>query len=123
MKNWIDYSKPQENGNKVDLRWIEITDAKGTGMRLTSEGGLSANALPFSADEMSGCAYSWQLPERSAVHLNIDHAQMGVGGDNSWGDIALPKYQLRAKNITFNTPLRRFNPNRMATNLVILKKK
>ena len=101
MENWIDYSKPQENGNKVDLRWIEITDAKGTGLRFTSEGSLSANALPFSADEMSGCAYSWQLPERSAVHLNIDHAQMGVGGDNSWGDIALPKYQLRAKKYTF----------------------
>lgn len=95
--NWVDYSKPQENGNKVDLRWIEITDAEGAGLRFTSEKLLSANALPFSADEMSGRAYSWQLPDPSAVQVNIDHAQMGVGGDDSWGNIALPQYQLRER--------------------------
>ncbi|NCG09024.1 MAG: beta-galactosidase, partial [Verrucomicrobia bacterium] len=101
LENWVDYSKPQENGNKVEVRWIEITDAQGTGLRFTSKQGLSANALPFSACEMSGHAYSWQLPEPTAVHLNIDHAQMGVGGDNSWGDIALPEYQLREKTYRY----------------------
>ena len=39
---------------------------------------------------MSGRAYSWQLPDPSAVQVNIDYAQMGVGGDNSWGKLPFP---------------------------------
>ncbi|CAI8364429.1 MAG: Beta-galactosidase [Opitutia bacterium UBA7350] len=101
LENWVDYSKPQENGNKVAVRWIEITDNDGSGLRFTNKNGLNANALPFSALQMSECAYSWQLPRPTATHVNIDHAQMGVGGDNSWGDIALPQYQLRDKNYRY----------------------
>ena len=109
MENWVDYSKPQENGNKVAVRWIEITDCDGSGLRFTNEEGLSTNALPFSTEAISGCAYTWQLPKPTAAHIHIDHAQMGVGGDNSWGDIALPQYQLREKTYRYQytvTPIR-----------------
>lgn len=109
MENWVDYSKPQENGNKVAVRWIEITDHDGSGLRFTNDDGLSANALPFSTEAISSCAYTWQLPAPTAAHIHIDHAQMGVGGDNSWGVIALPKYQLREKTYRYQytvTPIR-----------------
>lgn len=34
---WVEYSKPQENGNKVDVRWIEFTNDTGTGVRFTAD--------------------------------------------------------------------------------------
>ncbi len=97
MDNWVDYSKPQENGNKVDVRWMKITDADGFGLMVTSDSLLSCNVQPFTKQEIEGKSYSWQLPERSAVVLNVDHAQTGVGGDNSWGLHAHPEYRLQDK--------------------------
>lgn len=94
MDNWVDYSKPQENGNKVDVRWLEITDADGMGLRISGHQPLSVNALPYSHEDLRGKAYSWQLAEPNKTVLNVDLAQMGVGGDNSWGLTALPPYRL-----------------------------
>jgi beta-galactosidase len=94
MSNWVDYSRPQENGNKVDARWMEIINRRGVGLRIMGAQPLSVNALPFSKDEIRGKAYSWQLPEPGATFVNVDLAQMGVGGDNSWGLIAHPEYRL-----------------------------
>jgi len=101
MDHWIDYSKPQENGNKVDVRWFEVTNDGGFGLRVMSDRPLSVNASPFRKSDIAGTAYSWQLPEPSVTVLNIDHAQMGVGGDDSWGAIALPKYRLTEREYRY----------------------
>ena len=101
MDNWIDYSKPQENGNKVDVRWFEITNDEGLGLRVMSGRPLSVNATPFRKSELAGKAYSWQLPEPSVTVLNIDRAQMGVGGDDSWGATALPEYRLNDREYRY----------------------
>src|SRR5207248_10714730 len=41
----VPYVKPQENGNKEDVRWVELTDAGGNGLKISAE----ANPLSFSA--------------------------------------------------------------------------
>ncbi|MBT6958801.1 MAG: DUF4981 domain-containing protein [Opitutae bacterium] len=95
------YSRPQETGNKTDVRWMRISSdsvsitATGIGELLNSsiwpfsmeeldfhshEAGESASGLvpvttKHGADIKIGNQYQW----------NIDHLQMGVGGDNSWG--------------------------------------
>ena len=94
MDNWVDYSAPQENGNKVDVRWLEITDASGAGLRVLGARPLSCNVLPYTTEEIQDKPYSWLLPMPSRTVLNVDFAQMGVGGDNSWGATALPEYLL-----------------------------
>lgn len=100
--NWIDYSRPQENGNKVDVRWMEITAADGFGLRVLGEAPLSCNAQAFGKADLEGKAYSWQLPFPGSVRLNLDHAQMGVGGDNSWGLTCLPEYRLEASEYQYS---------------------
>lgn len=101
MEKWVDYSRPQENGNKVDVRWMTVTNDSGRGLKIESFSPLSCNVLPYGHREISGHAYSWQLGAPDFVYLNIDHAQMGVGGDNSWGLICLPEYQLDAKSYAY----------------------
>ena len=32
-REWVEYSRPQENGNKTDVRWVELTNAQGLGLR------------------------------------------------------------------------------------------
>ncbi len=108
MSNWVHYSRPQENGNKVDVRWIKVTNAEGQGLLIEGAAPLSANLLPWDATTMQNVEYSWQLPNPEAVYLNIDLAQMGVGGDTSWGRIAHPPYLLKDKEYRYHyrvTPL------------------
>ncbi|MCL4841996.1 MAG: DUF4981 domain-containing protein [Bryobacteraceae bacterium] len=94
---WVDYSRPQENGNKTGVRWLELRDASGFGLRITGEKPLSVAARHVSKEDMEAAAYSFMLPRRPQVYLNVDHQQMGVGGTDSWSPNALPleKYRIR----------------------------
>ncbi|MBD5782470.1 DUF4981 domain-containing protein [Pelagicoccus sp. NFK12] len=98
MDNWEDYSRPQENGNKTAVRWLELTNGQGSGLKVTAlEVPLSCGLSPYSADELSRVDYSWQLGTRQQTYLNIDLLQLGVGGDNSWGATPLEQYLPKEK--------------------------
>lgn len=97
-EQFFPYIKPQETGNKEQVRWMALTDAQGRGLLAVGDPLLSANALHPTADDLF-CAtqkenyYPYQIPDRKTVTLNLDLKQRGLGGDNSWG--ALPHDQFR----------------------------
>jgi len=92
---WVDYSRPQENGNKTGVRWVEVTDDAGNGLRFNGvTAPLSVGAKNYSDETMEGSKYSFQMKRSDNVHLNIDHIQMGVGGVDSWAYGALNEYLL-----------------------------
>ena len=76
---------------------MQLTDENGFGLKVYAESPLSCNALPYSDKEIQDADYSWQLPSPERIHFNVDYAQLGVGGDNSWGAICLPPYRLEEK--------------------------
>ena len=87
---WVEYSRPQANGNKVDVRWVEITNDKGVGLRAEGVPLLSVEARHASRRDVEQAAYTWQIPQRPQVFLNLDLRQMGVGGIDSWSPERLP---------------------------------
>jgi beta-galactosidase len=87
---WVEYSRPQANGNKVDVRWVEITNDKGVGLRAEGVPLLSVEARHASRRDVEQAAYTWQIPQRPQVFLNLDLKQMGVGGIDSWSRNAYP---------------------------------
>lgn len=82
-----DYVKPGESGNKVDVRWVALTNKKGVGLLAISDPSqlLSVNALHHTTDDLQNAKHPFQLPKRDFVVLNLDLKQQGLGGDNSWG--------------------------------------
>jgi beta-galactosidase len=92
---WVDYSRPQENGNKTDVRWVALTNAAGVGVMAVGEPVLSVGVTHASKEDMERAEYSFQLPRRAEVFLNLDLAQMGVGGIDSWSRNAYPRDQYR----------------------------
>lgn len=42
------------------------------------------------------------VPVRDLTSVNIDHQQMGVGGDNSWGAPVHPEYRLREREYRYS---------------------
>jgi beta-galactosidase len=107
------YIRPQETGNKTDIRWFRITNNAGKGLLIQSDSLLSMSALHFLDSDLDDGdekdqRHSGELKPRSLTQLHIDLAQMGVGGINSWGTWPLEKYRLPYKNYSYTfkiTPL------------------
>lgn len=82
------YAVPQECGYHPGVRWCEASDADGHGLRVEAYGDLGVSLLPYSSAQIEQATHWWELPapaSRAATYLRLLSAQMGVGGDNSWG--------------------------------------
>jgi beta-galactosidase len=93
--NMAAYLVPQECGNKEQVRYAEVTDRKGRGMRfeMTEENGpMCFSALPYTPHEMENATHVFELPEVHYTVIRAAKAQMGVSGDDSWGSRPHPEY-------------------------------
>ncbi len=117
------YLRPQENGNKTDVRWMTITDNEGNGLLFTGMPLLEVSAHhnileDFESMErtdgrqVEGIAvvnrHTTDVQPRDLTSVNIDYRQMGVGGDDSWGAWTHDQYRLTAKEYSYSfrmTPL------------------
>jgi beta-galactosidase len=90
------YTRPQENGNRIDVRWIALADENDKGLLFAGEPLLSVSAWPYTQAELQSAMHTNELPPFKNVTVNIDAAQMGVGGDDSWGALPYPEYTLPA---------------------------
>ncbi|MER5429397.1 glycoside hydrolase family 2 TIM barrel-domain containing protein [Streptomyces sp. NPDC002588] len=91
------YLRPQENGNRTDVRWAALTDREGNGLLVSGEPLLEVNASHLTPEDLSvGARHDYQLTPRAEVVLRLNHRQMGVGGDNSWGAHTHDEYKLFA---------------------------
>jgi beta-galactosidase len=114
------YPRPQETGNKTDIRWMQVASEK---LKLTAVPGekqlLSGSVWPFSSSELDyvagkegGISASGLVPVSSRhgadiqtgelVQWNIDHLQMGVGGDTSWGRPVHREYTIPASSYCYS---------------------
>ena len=78
------YLKPQENGNRTEVRWVALTDRQGQGLRFTDISGtlLYVSAWPYTMEELDQATHVHELPiHDDIITLNIDYRQRGVGGD------------------------------------------
>ena len=93
---FVDYIKPQETGNRTDVRWVSLTNDNGVGLLAKADGVMEFNALFYTPEQLSNYLHSYMLPEGQDITLRLNHRQMGVGGDNSWGARPLEQYQIPA---------------------------
>ncbi|MFE9859093.1 glycoside hydrolase family 2 TIM barrel-domain containing protein [Streptomyces sp. NPDC005780] len=116
---WSPYLRPQENGNRTDVRWAALTDRHGRGLLVSGDGLLEVNASHFTPEDLSvGARHDYQLTPRDEVILRVNHRQMGVGGDNSWGAHTHDAYKLPAdRDYTYTYRLRPLADVRDATSL------
>jgi len=106
------YSRPQETGNKTDVRRMSLSNTKGIGILVESISvplsmsawQLDMEALDFVAGKKGAASASGLVPVTSKhgaellpdnfITWNIDFKQMGVGGDTSWGRLVHDEYTL-----------------------------
>ena len=95
----FDYIRPQENGNKTDVRWLKLTNKNGLGLKIRGLQPLSVKAahnlasdLDFGTSKKN--SHPADVTSREDVFLNVDYLQRGVGGDNAWGALPHTPYLL-----------------------------
>nr|WP_315401838.1 glycoside hydrolase family 2 TIM barrel-domain containing protein [uncultured Duganella sp.] len=97
------YSRPQESGNKTDVRWLSLYDAGGAGLTVKGAAPLSVNALAFPYEDLylrpRGEWKSTEIAPHGDGTLLIDLAQSGVGGDTGWSLDGRPHAKYRVKNV------------------------
>ena len=93
------YLLPQECGNHNGVRWLEVTDKRGRGLRVAGDIPLSVSALPYSAHELENARHSYDLPQVHHTFLRVAAGQCGVGGDDTWGAPVLEEYRMKNDNM------------------------
>lgn len=106
------YVRPQESGTHGELKYFKITDKSGNGIVFTSPEKFSASALPLSRRmldiSLKDTPQVHSLELKSLAHendrsngntyINVDLAQMGLGGINSWGEKPMKQHRLLTEN-------------------------
>ena len=96
--NMAKYMVPQECGAKEDVRWATVTDRKGRGMRFEMDKEpMMFSALPYTPHELENAMHPYELPQVHYTVVRVAKAQMGIGGDDSWGAYTHPEYLLNEK--------------------------
>ena len=106
---YVHYVEPGESGNKVDVRWVTLTNQKGVGLLATGQPFLSVNALPHLTGDLENAKHAYQLPARDFTVVNLDGQQEGLGGDDSWGAWPHPPYLISCQPATYSFRLRPFS--------------
>lgn len=92
------YYRPQETGNKTDVRWLILKTKYGKEVHINGTQPLSVNVLPYRTEDMDpGLTKKQQhssdlLPRKETV-VFIDLFQRGLGGITSWRTSPLDKYR------------------------------
>ncbi|MBP1661241.1 MAG: lacZ 11, partial [Candidatus Aminicenantes bacterium] len=112
------YVSPQEYGNRTDTRWMAVRDSAGWGLLVAGDPVIEFSAHPHWPEDLTqvsrGSMHPPEIQKRDFVCLTLDAAQMGVGGDDSWGARVHPQYTLPAVDRSFALVLRPLRPGQEA---------
>lgn len=97
-ENMASYLVPQECGNHMETRWLEVKDAEGKGLRFTAKGKpFESCVLPYGPLEIEEAEHIHELKGNGYTYIRLNAAQMGVGGDDSWGAPVHEQYLMSAE--------------------------
>jgi beta-galactosidase len=102
------YVRPQESGNKTDVRWFRLTNEAGAGVRVAGAQPLSVNVLAFPYEDLylrkPGERHSTDIVPHGNGSMLIDAVQAGLGGDTSWSLEGRPlvKYRIPLKPLSYS---------------------
>ncbi|MBB3126185.1 beta-galactosidase [Paenibacillus rhizosphaerae] len=107
-EQFVPYIKPQENGNKADVRWGRYSDDQGSGMMITGSGLFHMSAHYYSVEELTRKKHVHQLSPLDHIELKLDAAQSGIGNHSCGYAPTLKQYLLPAEKQTFSFLLQPF---------------
>lgn len=97
VDNVSKYAVPQESGNRTDVRWAQVVNDQGSGLRFEAlDQPFELGVSPYTAFELQNAQHANELPEVHYTNVTLAARQMGVGGDDSWGAPVHQAYHIDA---------------------------
>ena len=84
------YVRPQEAGGRADVRWLELRDEAGSGVRLTMGAPMQVSATHHRAAELAAASHAEELIARPEVIVHLDAAHRGLGTASCGPDTTEP---------------------------------
>lgn len=114
---YYSYIRPQESGNKSDLRWFRVVSPAGNGLEIRSNKQFGASALDYLTEDLDDGKWkdqrhSGELTPRNLTNVHIDALQMGLGCEDSWGAWPRSEYLLPYGDYDFQFVIRPLVRNR-----------
>ncbi|MFF7137258.1 glycoside hydrolase family 2 TIM barrel-domain containing protein [Streptomyces sp. NPDC008196] len=94
------YVRPQDNGNRADVRWAEIVDGTGAGLRIEGAELFNLAARRWTDQQLAEARHQTDLAAGPTVHLHTDHVVHGLGS-GAVGPGVLPEYRLEVRPADF----------------------
>jgi len=107
------YVVPQDYGNRGDVRWVELSDGSGRGLRVSRRPGerpFHFSAWPYTCEDIDAARHVTDLTPRDTVTVNLNDQVLGLGS-NSWGSEVLDSYRTRFESFSFEFALRPLKGN------------
>ena len=88
---YVPYIRPQENGGRADVRWLELCDDRGRGLRLELDLPRQVSVSHLRAADLDAASHDVELRPRPETIVHLDAAHRGLG-TASCGPDTLPGY-------------------------------
>ena len=98
------YLKPQENGNRTDVRWAALTNTEGLGLLIASNDVMNSSVSRYEDEDLGSYRHLYQVPKSKYIVFNVDEIQRGVGGA-ACGPAPLDQYTIK-KGQTYSQTFR-----------------
>lgn len=102
---YTDYTRPQSNGNREEVRWAALTDGN-SGAVFIAPQMMSATAIPYSEMELFAANHPYKLPDSKATTLHLDLGVTGLGGASCGQGGPLEPDRVKAGEHRFNFIIR-----------------
>ncbi len=77
--SFFPYARPQETGNRTDVRWLALTDSNGGGIVAVGDPRFDACVLPHRATAIAAAQHPHEIPAGTGTVLRLDAAHAGIG--------------------------------------------
>jgi beta-galactosidase len=105
------YPRPQETGNKEEVRWLALRNSRGSGLLVMAEGEpFAASALRFTAQDLAAATHNHELNPRDEIILSLDARHCGLG-NGSCGPGVLTKYAVPVQTYSLHVGFRPVDPD------------
>jgi beta-galactosidase/beta-glucuronidase len=104
-QQYVPHVRPQESGNKSDVRWAAVTNSAGIGLLATADSLLNVSVHHYTTEDLTAARHTYDLPKRDLTEFNLDYLQAPLGS-NSCGPGPQHRYIRSVEPTTFAITLR-----------------
>ncbi len=101
----VPYIRPQENGGHADVRWLELRDPAGTGLRIDLGEPSQVSVTHHRAADLAAASHDVDLVPIAETIVHIDAAHRGLG-TASCGPDTTPEHRLGTGRYSWTWTLR-----------------